>query len=313
MESIGIQYQLDDRHLDVWRDVVCDELLEADSPWSSGRSLGVALGVTAIGGVVHLDCGVTHAGLTLARDARRVAKGGHETMGLSVVLTGAAEITTSTGVHVLGAGELCLLSSREIFAKRLSANYREQFLFLPVPLALALGSSVPVMAQRVLVAPRRGLGSVLADGVVSLARECNTLSRAEWNTALRAIFELAAGVFGTPDPEGVIESTREVHHRRALRYIDTNLADPELSPTVIAIALRISPRYLHLLFEAGSSVGATILTKRLDRCRAALLDRVDHRSISEIAFAWGFNDAAHFSRTFKARFGSSPRALRSGR
>lgn len=29
-------------------------------------------------------------------------------------------------------------------------------------------------------------------------------------------------------------------------------------------------------------------------------------SISEIAFACGFSDAAHFSRRFKARFGCSP-------
>jgi AraC-like DNA-binding protein len=35
------------------------------------------------------------------------------------------------------------------------------------------------------------------------------------------------------------------------------------------------------------------------------------RSVSEIAYHWGFNDAAHFSRTFKARFGMSPRDARS--
>ena len=34
------------------------------------------------------------------------------------------------------------------------------------------------------------------------------------------------------------------------------------------------------------------------------------RTISEIAFGWGFNDAAHFSRAFRARFGCSPRDVR---
>jgi AraC-like DNA-binding protein len=32
--------------------------------------------------------------------------------------------------------------------------------------------------------------------------------------------------------------------------------------------------------------------------------------VTDIAFSWGFNDAAHFSRAFRARFGCSPRALR---
>nr|WP_291557272.1 helix-turn-helix domain-containing protein [Comamonas sp. SCN 65-56] len=38
--------------------------------------------------------------------------------------------------------------------------------------------------------------------------------------------------------------------------------------------------------------------------------RASARSVSEIAFAWGFNDAAHFSRAFKNRFGCSPRDMR---
>lgn len=99
-------------------------------------------------------------------------------------------------------------------------------------------------------------------------------------------------------------------HARAIRYIDAHLAEPALSPTTIAAGLGMSLRYLHLLFEDGASVGATILGRRLERCHAALRDDADHRSISEIAFAWGFNDAAHFSRTFRARFGVSPRELR---
>jgi AraC-like DNA-binding protein len=34
------------------------------------------------------------------------------------------------------------------------------------------------------------------------------------------------------------------------------------------------------------------------------------RSISNIAYGCGFNDAAHFSRAFRARFGCAARELR---
>ncbi|WP_017522391.1 helix-turn-helix domain-containing protein [Pusillimonas noertemannii] len=30
------------------------------------------------------------------------------------------------------------------------------------------------------------------------------------------------------------------------------------------------------------------------------------RRVSEIAYAWGFNSIAHFSRVFRARYGMSP-------
>ena len=38
-----------------------------------------------------------------------------------------------------------------------------------------------------------------------------------------------------------------------------------------------------------------------------------HRSISEIAYRYGYSDSAHFSRTFRHRFGSSPREFRQQR
>jgi AraC-like DNA-binding protein len=311
MERVAFKLELDDRHLDAWRDEVCDQMLDAESPIPASASLGVKLGVTAVAGVVHLDCRTTRRGLVLARSPARIARGGIEVMGLSVVTSGEAEIETGTGTHVVRAGELCMLSSLQPFTKQLSDNYHEQFLYLPVPTVLALGRKTPVMNQRILVAQRRGLGALLADSVRAMASSSNELTMAEWNTALGAIFELAAGVFGTPDPERLSSTTREVHRERALRHIDANLGDPALSPRGIAGALGVSLRYLHGVFEGSESVGATILMRRLDRCRTVIVDPAErHRSISEIAYHWGFNDAAHFSRTFKARFGVSPRGLR---
>ncbi|MCY1312770.1 Transcriptional activator FeaR [compost metagenome] len=47
---------------------------------------------------------------------------------------------------------------------------------------------------------------------------------------------------------------------------------------------------------------------RLERCSEALRQVAGGRaSVSEIAFAWGFNSSAHFCRVFKAQYGVSPR------
>ena len=56
-----------------------------------------------------------------------------------------------------------------------------------------------------------------------------------------------------------------------------------------------------------------IWAQRLELARRELCDpALAARSISDIAFGCGFNDAAHFSRAFRARFGCTARELRRG-
>lgn len=100
--------------------------------------------------------------------------------------------------------------------------------------------------------------------------------------------------------------------RDALRaYLARNLSDPALSPRRAAAALGISVRLVHRLFEEqGTSFGRWMLERRLEACRRALEDPTAARPISDIAFAWGFNELSHFSRAFKARYGVAPRAYR---
>jgi transcriptional regulator GlxA family with amidase domain len=84
---------------------------------------------------------------------------------------------------------------------------------------------------------------------------------------------------------------------------------------VIAEAMGISVRHLHRVFSVtGCSVGDYIRVLRLDQCRKDLADaRFLDRSITEIAFARGFSDAAHFSHSFRKQFGISARTFRARR
>jgi AraC-like DNA-binding protein len=108
-------------------------------------------------------------------------------------------------------------------------------------------------------------------------------------------------------------SRQVVRHRVAiLMHIEEHLCDPDLSPTSIAAALNLSPGYVHKLFADNSdSIARLIIKRRLERCRDAFDDRLQRgRSVTDIAFAFGFNSLAHFSRVFRERFGVSPREYR---
>ena len=61
----------------------------------------------------------------------------------------------------------------------------------------------------------------------------------------------------------------------------------------------------------GVSFGAWLREQRLRRCRDDLTNRqLTHHAISEIAARWGFRSAAHFTRAFHARYGTTPAEAR---
>ena len=97
-----------------------------------------------------------------------------------------------------------------------------------------------------------------------------------------------------------------------VRYIEDRLRDPKLSPASVAEGLRISPRYLRTVFAGtGEKVSAYIIRRRLEECAKQIRNPAwAGHTLTEIAFAWGFNSAAHFTRTFHEQFGMAPREYR---
>lgn len=95
---------------------------------------------------------------------------------------------------------------------------------------------------------------------------------------------------------------------RVKQQIMQHIGDPELSSQTVAEQTGVSVRYINqLLQQEGLSLSRLIWQSRLNRA-SQLLQRGSHHNsrISDIAFASGFNDMAHFSRAFKKQFGVPP-------
>jgi AraC-like DNA-binding protein len=110
-------------------------------------------------------------------------------------------------------------------------------------------------------------------------------------------------------------ATARSRRARIKRFIEENLRDPELTVEAIANRFGVSSRYLQMLFAADNqTVSGYIRERRLDECARQLTDPVWRgRGITEIAFGWGFNNAAHFARAFRGHFGTSAREFRKRR
>ena len=90
--------------------------------------------------------------------------------------------------------------------------------------------------------------------------------------------------------------------------IKERFADPDFGPGELAAEAGISLRYIHKLFaERGLSCREFVYSLRLSHAALLLQRRRDKaRPLSEIAYACGFRDYAHFARRFRLRYGYPP-------
>lgn len=106
----------------------------------------------------------------------------------------------------------------------------------------------------------------------------------------------------------------EVKHHGLLQVLAAMEAALEvpLPRTALARSAGVSVRQLERLFRThlGRSIGAHYLSLRLEHARRLL--RQTSLSVLETALACGFASAAHFSRSYRARFGVAPRMERTG-
>jgi AraC-like DNA-binding protein len=162
----------------------------------------------------------------------------------------------------------------------------------------------------------RGMTGVLSNFIKNLwASRAHTAADA--TVALRMSYTLldliAAAYSVTPHARHEQSTLVAAHRVRILSYIEAHLRDPQLSPTTVARACKITARYLHHLFTAESeTVTQYIQRRRLEECARALLVAapVRGRLVTEIAFDYGFNSLTHFGRVFRHQFGLTPSEYR---
>jgi AraC-like DNA-binding protein len=90
--------------------------------------------------------------------------------------------------------------------------------------------------------------------------------------------------------------------------VEARLTNPALDAQAVADAVGVSVRYANaVLADHDTSIMRLIQARRLARCRYALEDpNQAHRTVSEIAYGWGFSDMTHFGRRFKKAYGILP-------
>ncbi len=127
-----------------------------------------------------------------------------------------------------------------------------------------------------------------------------------------ALSEFVISSLGASAAGNSLDVAAASNFHRICQAIELQLGDGELTLHRIADQQHVSGRYIQKLFQrVGLSFSPYLRQRRLAHCKADLANAaLRNLSISDICFRWGFNDAGHFSRSFRAEFGETPREFR---
>ena len=258
-------------------------------------------------------CKMKISGLTADRPQPRAWEHYNHALHVIFQVKGHAEFEQHGRKVLLSPGEWSISDTR--FASRMSfASDGVEQLLLMVPEAQFQGIPIHDDFTARTFSSEKGMGRLLYEFLNSSFAELPNLSQQSERNVVATIRQLLACSLLDLLGDHPSTSFREALYLRARAYIIQNVRDPGLNVAQIASALHCSKRYLHMVFaNKGITVDESIWRLRLEGCKSDLQNpALVNRSLTEIAFSWGFNNYPHFSRKFRDEFDVSPRSVRAG-
>ncbi len=251
--------------------------------------------------------------VSYTRTARGAATSPIDDYGIFLLLAGVWHLTQGGQTRTVEPGSMVLMDSNIPFHSVKPGKARLRAIRIPHRQMDPL--IVPGWQRHGIVcAAQPGLGGLVTQYARALTDEMDRLSAAQADAALDNLCRLFA-LHSDAQVNHVAPAEHAVHAARLLqvrRHIDQHLADPALTPASVAAAHQMSLRSLHLLFEpTGVSFARHVLRRRLQECHATLTSPAHaQRSVTDIAFAWGFNSLTTFYSGFQHEFGMAPGEVR---
>jgi AraC family transcriptional activator of tynA and feaB len=298
---------------DYWHSAACKSLLNHSSTPICKQTFEAEIetGVLADIRMVQFE----NSPMRVVHSAHHVSRTEDDDLFLCRQASGSLELEQVGRDVSLEAGGLVLLDPQLPYRAKFSGDSKSLVLKLPRrALEARTGKTRETIAVPVARSAKDGYD--WTSSLVGMLPEMAEIPTAQRQIAQDQILDLVASALLKTRPSNQrISTARSTALLNVRAAIDARLSDTELDCVSVAKAAGISVRYANdLLSEQNTSITRLIRSRRLARCRAALDDPLQsRRSISDIAYGWGFSDMTHFGRCFKQEFGMSPRDYRNVR
>jgi AraC family transcriptional regulator, positive regulator of tynA and feaB len=260
-----------------------------------------------IGRLTVLDVTGSGYAATHARD------GSADYVSVLMSMRGTTQLVQRGYSVVLNAGDYCVLDSTIASQTSIPGPFHNVVARFP---QTDVTSVLPNWQQSIgiVLNGRAGAGAVFFDIMRSILRSPESLEvESRVGISHAAVDLFGATLLALPHNRQPSPSHMENFHRTRIKaFVQEHLRDPDLSVDMVATRLGLSPRHIHRLFkDEPQHLMHWVWSERLRHCYADLSrESQRNKTVAQIAYAWGFNDSAHFSRAFRQRFGQAPSDVR---
>ena len=297
--------------LPFWRDFFCRRIVQLDIEPRNALPIEAEVSLVSCPGLQGMWA-QTSIPVRLSRDAELIIDG-IDSVALVVNLTGRASVTQGSGDATLdGLDAIGILHAEPAAISR--SNGAWMALMIPRDALSPAIPSVERATMQLIPSGNEAIG-LLVGYMDSLKDRLATMSPELRNLAVSHIHDLIAMAFGPTNAGAAVALSGGVRAARlhAIKAdVLKNLGSHDLTLANVAKRQRVTPRYIHMIFELeGISFSEYVLDQRLLRALHLMTDsRFAEWTVTVLAFEAGFGDLSYFNRTFRRRFGMTPSEAR---
>lgn len=254
------------------------------------------------------------SGIVMNRTYKTIKRKAPEFLKVNLQLRGRSVIAQDDKQAALEPGDFVIYDTSRPFSIASDDAFHMYGVIIPTELLRLPYSRLNQLTARPL-SGRRGMGALVSPFLSRVGDQLTTDEHADNIHLADAILDLLQATFTEQlsGHNGVGPNTSKGELLMKVRaFIESQLDDPALNVATIAAAHYISVRHLQKVFEdQNETVTGWIRARRIEHCRKDLSTaELADVAVGDICRRWGFVDAAHFSKAFKAVHGMSPRDYR---
>ena len=291
--------------LNYWQEMVRDSYVSLEFQKQSNKDFFGHIEFEPLGSV---DISEVHSSSQIVqRTPQCIARSETDYFFVLAQMAGSSVVSQAENTTYLNVGSWALIDTTRPFQFSMDDMFRQLVISIPRASLPWLTTRSASLAGRDL-SQALSLGPVISNYLLSLSGQVQNIKQESRILLAESVINLICGALNESFPDSVNHCDSTTMYREQIKtFVLGHLRDPDLSVPMIAAELNISSRYVHKLFSnQESSVSEYIRQLRLENCKRELIsERNKDRSITHIAFSWGFNSAAHFSYVFKQQFGLS--------